>query len=210
MASSQAQQAHDKRQAKWVLALCLERCYKEECAKEREALSAYARSKQGVLVCFRRAEIFEKWAYTNTKPYVFISGWREAKPSLPAIKFWLPDAFFLLAEHNTANMMKANTWAAENGATIMNSLGDVIDHLVQELPGRSEGDAVHGRDPPKTSGPLLPEREEAQSGMMQEIFSSDSLRHTSDLLGFVRELATHHREEVQIMLHEAMPSSYED
>eukprot|EP00931_Biecheleriopsis_adriatica_P080801 TRINITY_DN54155_c0_g1_i1.p1 TRINITY_DN54155_c0_g1~~TRINITY_DN54155_c0_g1_i1.p1 ORF type:complete len:220 (-),score=46.93 TRINITY_DN54155_c0_g1_i1:38-697(-) len=219
MAFSQVGQAPTKKSSSWSLVLCFERCYKEEFAERKESLNTYARGKQGVLVCFRNAGNFQKWAYNNTKPYVLVVGWREVKPSLPAIQFRWPEAFFIVAEQDTS-FDRAKPWALENGATLVKSLHAIANQLKQTVSSwktqralaatqstrRFEGEEVHGRGLPKTPGPRPPESEGQRSDMMQQLFLSDWLKLSSS----VKEWTSDHRKEMEARLREAMPTSYED
>jgi len=62
---------------------CSERCYKAENDERRERLTELAQSAGATLILLKKAHKFAAWlAKAQRPPYILLTDWREAKPSL--------------------------------------------------------------------------------------------------------------------------------
>jgi len=69
----------------WNIVWCSERCYKAENDERRERLSELAQSAGATLVLHKKAQKLAAWlAKAQQPPYILLTDWREAKPSLQA------------------------------------------------------------------------------------------------------------------------------
>lgn len=67
----------------WNIVWCSERCYKAENDERRERLSELAQAAGATLVLLKKAHKFAAWlAKAQRPPYILLTDWREAKPSL--------------------------------------------------------------------------------------------------------------------------------
>jgi len=67
----------------WNIVWCSERCYKAENDERREKLTELAQSAGATLVLLKKAHKFAAWlAKAQRPPYILLTDWREAKPSL--------------------------------------------------------------------------------------------------------------------------------
>jgi hypothetical protein len=69
--------------ASWNIVWCSERCYKAENDERRARLSELAQTAGATLVLLKKAHKFAAWlAKAQRPPYILLTDWREAKPSL--------------------------------------------------------------------------------------------------------------------------------
>lgn len=69
----------------WNIVWCSERCYKAENDERRERLHELAQSAGATLVLHKKAAKLAAWlAKAQQQPYILLTDWREAKPSLQA------------------------------------------------------------------------------------------------------------------------------
>lgn len=67
----------------WNIVWCSERCYKAENDERRERLTELAQSAGATLVLLKKNHKFAAWlAKAQRPPYILLTDWREAKPSL--------------------------------------------------------------------------------------------------------------------------------
>jgi len=67
----------------WNIVWCSERCYKAENDERRARLTELAQTAGATLVLLKKAHKFAAWlAKAQRPPYILLTDWREAKPSL--------------------------------------------------------------------------------------------------------------------------------
>jgi len=67
----------------WNIVWCSERCYKAENDERRKRLAELAQSAGASLVLLKKSQKFAYWlAKAQRPPYILLTDWREAKPSL--------------------------------------------------------------------------------------------------------------------------------
>eukprot|EP00931_Biecheleriopsis_adriatica_P018067 TRINITY_DN12744_c0_g1_i1.p1 TRINITY_DN12744_c0_g1~~TRINITY_DN12744_c0_g1_i1.p1 ORF type:complete len:236 (+),score=42.08 TRINITY_DN12744_c0_g1_i1:133-840(+) len=223
--TSDANAKGSPKRSRWCLVLCLERGYKEEFTEQRECLTNYVKRNGGTMLCMKKHENFKSWLDSNTKPYVLITGWREAKPSSNHFVSSPPEAFFVLAESDVS-YARASDWAAESGVMLLRSLslGDQLSATVESLvnsktarlpakmlPSCSyQGHKADETGSEQFSSPLvcgLP-----TPGCTTDIKDIRSGPQPAlDLLTLMKELSSYQNaKETEAVLLEAMPTFYED
>eukprot|EP00931_Biecheleriopsis_adriatica_P018071 TRINITY_DN12744_c0_g2_i3.p1 TRINITY_DN12744_c0_g2~~TRINITY_DN12744_c0_g2_i3.p1 ORF type:complete len:235 (+),score=52.16 TRINITY_DN12744_c0_g2_i3:79-783(+) len=225
--------ANATKQCKWRLVICLERIFKKEFTETVKLLKTYAHDNHATLICVKSHQNFEMWLRSNTKPYVLITGWREAKPSSNDCLCTPPKAFFVLADQY-ASIGRASAWTAENNATLLRSLDGITDQLSEAMESYISSEAARSTScsyqgamttAAKDARMLshgLQACENEMSGLKQlpspiDVYVKDAGwapdRIVSSRKGdfdLVKELASRYGKELESMLLEAMPAYYED
>jgi len=71
--------------ARWTLVWCHEMSQTPASKELRKVLDHQAKQRGAHLLCLKKAQQFEQWSSTNTKPYVLFTDWREAKGCVKAV-----------------------------------------------------------------------------------------------------------------------------